>query len=496
MSLSPLLTAGPGWTVRSGPQSPVDRETLWYDWALGINAPRPAPWVSSGEPGSPEPPAAVDPPALLAAPGRSVPWPVGRWKALRENRFPYAGAQARGDVVDLVTLAVAATRRDPSDPYNDHRGYASPRCLFPVHALVGIDDEWHLVDPARRRLIATGAAAPWPAIALTGEFRTIPTSYGWFSGSLVCLETGILLRHLAALTVATGVRLRLHLPGAVGDVDTVWREPAAFSPAVVATLDDGPPRAARPRPVPSTDGDHVEPAVTDVERVYGAHRFADGCSSLPPGVPHTTWTADASWSEVLWRRSAGRMPRGLWGFRVAARGLDRTAAATMQQWAAAAPPSCWTSVAQHLRVRLLVREVDGLRPGVHHLVGDELVADPTLGADAVQQALDSYLYASSESSRNDMHRAPAVWLISGHPRGAVQKSGPAGWSLLLQSAGWVAHGLSLGAASHDLLARPVRAFDERRLADALDLAPDEMPVLGVVVGHHQPHGGTQIDLRS
>ena len=89
-----------------------------------------------------------------------------------------------------------------------------------------------------------------------------------------------------------------------------------------------------------------------------------------------------------------------------------------------------------------------------------------------------------------------VLVVTSQPRDAVTQFGIGAWTATQVATGWLTHGVSLGAAARHLVARPVRALDERDVADALALHDDEMVGLAIVISHHAPHGGLQIDLRS
>ncbi|MFD0777134.1 hypothetical protein ACFQZ2_24635, partial [Streptomonospora algeriensis] len=111
-------------------------------------------------------------------------------------------------------------RREPENPYNDHRVYPSPRCLFPVHAFLAAPSGWRMVDPGRNALLPlagpAGASerdsADRGTVVLTGRFTAVPRAYKWFRGSLVALELGIVLRSLCLSLDLFGLGGRLRLP--------------------------------------------------------------------------------------------------------------------------------------------------------------------------------------------------------------------------------------------------------------------------------------------
>lgn len=510
---TPSLACGPGWLPGSPRQGAVDRETLWYDHALGVDRPQPAPWVLRGEGGDASPPPPEPLSSLVAGAPVTRPWPRGLWDAARRTPFAHWASSTdtdRGRPVDarllrLAARAVAPVRRDPDDPYNDHRAYASPRCLFPVAAAVVVDGEWHVLDPDRRAVLATGVTADpehaTGAVALTGRWDAVPSGYGWFRGSLVALETGILLRHLAALSRLDGLPLTLHTPRQgweTGALARLWRDPGRWSPPWVLTPTDAVPgqTGEAPRPGRSAPGaaEHLDDAGADLARVYRSHTLERPPVAVPTGLSVESDDGAGSWGDVLWRRSAGRMPRRLFGFRVADAPVSLDDARALARWAL--PPSPVDGAVDGLRLHAVVRDVPGLEPGVHEVLAGRFQRRDDVPDDAVQRLAGSYLYGSDELSRNDIARAPLVFVVTSRPRASVGRAGAGAWTATHVATGWLVHGLGLGAAAHHLVARPVRALDERDVAVALALDADEMPGIAVVVSHHSPHGGLQIDLRS
>lgn len=507
--MSPAAThhaaAGPGWLPGRGRQGAVDRETLWYDHALGAGEPAPAPWVVRGEVGDPSPPPPSPVTDLVARPGEVLPWPRGLWDDARTTPFPQRATGGSPPLDDallrLAAHAVSLVRRDPDDPYNDHRAYASPRCLFPVLASVVVAGEWHVLDPERRAVVPTGvpadAAHADGAIALTGRWDAVPAGYGWFRGSLVAIETGILLRHLAALSRLHDLSLTLLPPRTgweAGGAAQLWREPERWSPPWVLVPATSTVAEAGPAPL-TVVHDHHDDGYADLVRVYRSHTLGTVAGPVASGVSFAGTDA-GSWSDVLWRRSAGRMPRGLYGFRVADDPVDLDDALVLARWAARTAPPAVASATDGARLHAVVRNVPGLEPGVHEVVDGRFRRRTSAPADALHRFAASYLYGSDELSRNDIERAPLVFVVTSRPRASVRRAGPGAWTATHVGHGWLAHGLSLGAAARRLVARPVRALDERDVAAALDLDEDEMVGLAVVVSHHAPHGGLQIDLRS
>lgn len=497
--------AGPGWVPDVSSHGAIEREPLWYAYALGADGDSP-PWLHQNGAGSLDAPIVPGAPHLLAEPGDGLPWPAGTH---RELERPGSGADG---LARLVAAAMTPLRRDPHDPFKDHRGYPSPRGLFPVRAVVSTQGRWHLADPAGRRLVDTGVATDAAAVALTGRYSDIPDSYGWFAGSLLAIETGILLRHFALLSQLSAMPLTVRLPSScTSDLippESLWARPRDYSPPLLLQADAS---AGTPRDHAVTHPPHVPaPAsppslgrslwtadrASDTRRIYGSHDLDQSVSTLGSATPALWESPDgADWAEVLWRRSAGRMPRGLFGFRVADQGLSQPALVDQAHWAAVRPPGSLHGVHQSFTVRAVVRDVAGYRPGIYRADAGGLTLE-TADSHAAEAISAAYGYQRSALVSSDIDRAPVVWFVTVRPRDVVRELGPGGWTAIHLASGWLTQGLCLAAAAHRLLARPVRAFDERVVADALSLAPEEMVAIAVIVGRHHPHGGLQMDLRS
>lgn len=500
------VAPGPGWVPDVSSQGAIEREPLWYAHALGADGDLP-PWLLQNGAGSLDAPVVPGPPQLLAQPGDGLPWPAATH---RELERPASGPDG---LARLVAAAMTPLRRDPHDPFKDHRGYPSPRGLFPVRAVVSTQGRWHLADPAGRRLVDTGVATDAAAVALTGRYSDIPDSYGWFAGSLLAIESGILLRHYALLSQLSAMPLTVRLPGScTSDLmppESLWARPRDYSPPLLLQADAsaGTPAdhaVASPPGVPAQGSAHPSPGrplwtadrASDTRRIYGSHDLGRSVSTLGPATPARWESPDgADWAEVLWRRSAGRMPRGLFGFRVADRGLLPAALLDQARWAAVRPPGSLHAVHQGFTVRAVVRDVAGHRPGIYRADAGELTLESadSRAAEAISAA---YGYQRSALVSSDIDRAPVVWFVTVRPRDVVRELGPGGWTAIHLASGWLTQGLCLAAAAHRLLARPVRAFDERVVADALSLEPEEMVAIAVIIGRHHPHGGLQMDLRS
>lgn len=504
----------------------IAREPLWYAYGAGDDEPAAPEWTWTPEP----PPDDHVPPPPPRGRGARTTLPLGTVDLLERMPFPRVpggpgrtgGASVDGGpgpaggtpvpggprVTDplgraLVT-AFGPQRREPENPYNDHRSYASPRCLFPVHAFVdgGGEDPWRLLEPDRHAL--TGAPGPGPGrrIALTGRYTAIPSAYKWFRGSLVAIELGIVLRALSIGLELFGLPARLRPPDAgahavldgIG-LDRTWEWSLPF------VLDVGDPPTATaagtaPEPVPS-DVARRDPALADLVRVNRTQTYTGDAvpltTAVPAGLPASRRTPD--WAELLWQRHSGRMPRALHGMTGRRRRVPAEALDTALRWLAVPPPGPELAAAfDAVRITVVTQGVDGHEDGVHRA---QAGTARLLRRDAEAPALleEHYGYGVSPVNGCGISNAPMSVFLSVRPRELFARLGPAGWGAAQHACGWAVHGLCLSAAASGLFARPVRAFKEIPVQRVLGLEQDETIVLSAVVGVPQDTGGALLDLR-
>ncbi|MFF5762000.1 nitroreductase family protein [Streptomyces tanashiensis] len=504
----------PGVPPRRGPvdlpgpdgDNSIAREPLWYAYGAGDDAPEAPPWTWVPQP----PPDTHVPPPPPRGGGPRGALPAGTHDRLAALPFPavppvtpYAAGPDGDRLGRALVTAFGPRRREPENPYNDHRPYASPRCLFPVHAFVdgGAGMPWRLLEPDRHALTGT-PAAPARNVLLTGRYTSVPPAYQWFRGSLVAIELGFVLRSLSLGLELFGVPARLRPPGpdahtllpALG-LDDAW----AWSLPFVVELDGAGPAAGGGGPVPEPPAhlDRTDPALAALIHVNRAQTYGSAPAPLTTAVPEGLGPSAVvpDWAELLWRRHSGRMPRALHGMsgrraRVPAEALDSAA-----RWLSVPPPGPELAAAfAALKVTAVVQGVDGRTDGVHRLregAAHLLRADPT----APERLEERYGYGVSPVNGCGIRDAPLTVFLSVRTRELFERLGPAGWGAVQHAAGWAAHGLCLSAAASGLFARPVRAFKEIPTQRVLGLDPDEMVVLSVVVGVPQPTGGALLDLR-
>ncbi|MEV5437769.1 hypothetical protein AB0K80_17400 [Streptomyces sp. NPDC052682] len=494
------------WTRRAavdlpGPEgdNSIAREPLWYAYGTGADHPEPPPWTwaSTPPPDTHVPP----PPPRPAGPATLLPLgTTGRLSALPYPRVPAPAPAAPDAVLHALTAAFAPLRREPENPYNEHRPYASPRCLFPVHAFAGQGGAWRLLEPTRHALTGPGAGAP-ARIALTGRYTAIPVAYQWFRGSLVAIELGMVLRALSLGLELFGVPATLTLPttGAPGLLRELGLE-RTWEWSLPWLVDVGEPRpgAAAAGPEPPVPGG--DPSLTDVVRVNRSQLYEASAAPLTTAVPARLPASSLvpDWAELLWRRHSGRMPRALHGMDSAPRPapLPARSLATALAWLGVPPPHPVLAAAfEAVTVTAVVQHIDGYAAGVHrvhdgaaHLVRADATAPAGLEA--------NYGYGLSPVNGCGIAKAPLTVFFSVRPRELFARLGPAGWGAAQHACGWAVHGLCLAAAASGLFARPVRAFKEIQTKEVTGLGEDMTIVLSAVVGVPRETGGAVLDLRT
>ncbi|MFB9311660.1 nitroreductase family protein [Nocardioides plantarum] len=489
---------------------PILQDRWWWRTALGDVAPDTPAWAVPQDGAPVEDDLGRDlAGGTPAGPGR--PWPTGATARLAER--PYAGGVGGGGDAGpldawghVVVTTFGPVRRDPDNPYNDHRAYPSARCLFPVRAVERAGGRLGLLHPESRTTLDLGPVARGPvdapSLTLSGRYTAIPESYGWMRGSLVGLELGIVLRQLAVAATLHGVPLRVTPPGdadPLADVDL--DDPGSWSPAWTVTAGAVPAPAplapAVRRPPPRTD----DPCLRDLAAALAEHPVTGPTVPLPAGVPDDLVppASATTWAETMWRRGSGRMPRGLHGFSLLPRRVPAAAVRDAVAWLRHPPPAgLLADVHAATTARVVLQDVDGLADGLHRLTagGDlERSGGHQDGAHLAAAVEAVYGYPRSPGVGCGIGSATALWFLTVRPRDLVRRHGPAAWTAAQVSAGWITQGLCLAAAAHGLVARPMRAFPEAGVADVLGLDPDEMVSIAVCVGTDPPTGGLQLDLR-
>ncbi len=521
------METAPARSERAGSPLPDDvdfmtRDMMWFAYGSGADRPRP-PVQPTGplsetevDPGRPD---AARSGALAALPHGTVdllegmPFPHGRFSG-------GAGADRLGHA---LVAAFGVHRREPENPFNDHRGYPSVRGKFPVQVLVGERGRRRALDVYRHALVdlataerparAAGSGVEGVEIALAGRYTRLPPVYKWFRGSLVHLELGINLRMLCLALELFGLRGRLRLPDASAEealttlgltpswqwslpltvaLDTDTDPGAEAGTGTDTDTDTGPARSASDSAGAAAGGpDHVLAEALAVNR---AQDFREPPAPLGPAFPAGTGGGELSWAELLWRRTSGRMPRGLYGMNGRRRRLPAAALRDAVDWLALPPPGgTLRAVYESLRVSGVVQAVDGFADGVHRLVDGELspyFEDPTVAA----RLEEHYGYPLAPGNGCDVRHAATIWFLSVRPREVMERFGPGAWCAAQYAAGWAAQGLCLAAAAHGLYARPVRAFQEVPTRRILGLDPDEMIVFSVITGTPR-YTGPLLDVR-
>lgn len=434
--------------------------------------------------------------------------PLGTEAALAAARYPGRAAVPPPEVLGHVLLAaVGLQRREPANRFNDHRVVASVRAKFPVHLFVLSPSGTAYLDVYRHALVElpTTARADETTIVLAGRYTDYPSFYDVLRGALAELEVGYNLRSLFTAAQLFGVPAALDLGGtdARDAADLVrgagpgqWstalrvRLAAAFPEQRVPLAGSG-AFTERDRVLAGTDA-HLEATaaicapVLDLPHAPGAP--APGIASLPE-------PADIDWAEVLWRRTAGRVSEQGNGFSAISTTVAARDVREMAAWASvAAPHELLREVQRRVRLSVALQHVAGYRDGVYRCAGGTLHLAAT--DQDVMHTLDrDFGYHDAPDTELGLRHSNATWLLSVDLDALLADLGPAGWTLLQLTCGWIAHGLSLAAAANDYFARPARGFDEVRLRRTMRLPRGETPVFMTICGKSR-FTETMLDLRT
>jgi hypothetical protein len=443
---------------------------------------------------------------------RMCPLAWGTVDLLEDTAYPHTcpvpGMSIRDRIQHALVMAFGLQRREPSNLFNDHRACASVRSRFPVHTFVHTASEAWLLDVYRHGLLPIRDSSPdWPDqgpvhVALAGRYTHLPSLYGRLRGPLVELELGISLRSLLVglevFGLAGGTDVQLPGAGAGALMAQLGLAPAAewTVPLSVAVHEPGQPQPARaitddPSPTPPAIAvqteDDDDPTLAEAVAVNRASLEVPavahpGSSGGGGALPDGRRPAGRSWSEVLWNRSAGRMPRELAGVSGRRRRVPAAAIADAVAWLAVTPPtSPLEAVARRITISACVQDAEGYPTGwyrVHQGGLDLDHGDPTLPA----RLEACYGQGLSIEAGCAVRHANMVWLLSADAAALVDEFGPGGWTFAQYVCGWMAHGLCLSAAAHGLYARPSRAFDEFLLHPIVGMRAGEMVLISVVSG--------------
>lgn len=491
----------------------MSRDVRWFAHATGTSWPPPG----HPEPAPERPDTHVAPALPEAARGRAGhPLPHGTTELLERAPFPHgrpaAPAPPPAALGHALVTAFGLQRREPENPFNDHRPYPSVRARFPVQAFVQDAHRATVLDLHRHALVGLGAdpgtggpAEPAAEVLLAGRYTRLPDSYRWFRGSLVHLEMGIALRQLALGLELFGLRGTVRLPGpataplltALGPgAEEEWSLPLSVGvdAAAFPAADPLPAPGPAPRDDAGAPPHRVDPVLDETVALNRTQEFDGPAEPLTSALPAGGPASPLSWAEVLWRRSAGRMPRGMYGMSGRRRTVPAEVLAETARWLAVPPPGpTLAEIAGAVRVTGVVQGVAGHRDGVHHLVdGRPVLVREDPGAAAELEA--HYGYRVDPYNGGDIRHATAVWFLSVRPRELVERFGRGAFTAAQYVAGWQSQGISLAAAAAGLYARPARAFREIPSQRVLGLPADEMVLCTVITGTPR-YRGLLCDLR-
>ncbi|SHM06772.1 hypothetical protein [Actinacidiphila paucisporea] len=330
---------------------------------------------------------------------------------------PSFGAALAG----TLSVALAPRRWEPWNPHNDHRGYPSPRCVYPTDAALRLGGERWPVDPVRlvlegERPLPDPAAVGSATVELTVAPHRLPDGYGTLRDALALLEAG----HVTSCLIEAG-----RTAGLVGHAS-------------------------------SRGGGGRSGVVAEVT-------FEEG------------EVADRPWRQAVAERSGALAPRGL-----SADPRPLPAGTLGRVVRDSRPPAgslAGRRGAVRLRHRLAVRGIVGVRDGLYELGegGPDLIR-PGRATEWIGPAFGFGRAAVDVPGMN------VVWAISGDVEGAVREQGPDAYRDMLLAAGAAAQHVCSAAAVSGLFCRPVRSFDEPAAEAAMRADPGEDIVYMLLIG--------------
>ncbi|MFE4972627.1 hypothetical protein ACFRAR_10945 [Kitasatospora sp. NPDC056651] len=440
----------------------------------------------------------LPPPHALGATG--TPLPGDPHDLLADTAFPGPLRYGADPLGAALATAFGLQRREPDHQFPDHRGTASGRARHPVHALLGGPGVRRYLDPYRRALVdltsppaggeaggdVRGEADDRTRLVLAARYSDLPAAYGSLRFAVCEAELGVNLRAWAVTAQAFGVPGRLEADDAPAERLIAAAGTGRWSAPLSVELTAHHPGPSRPLPGPA-------PAPADHARFTAADPDAEDCRALSrcrtaapagplTGIPAFADAPGPSWAEVLWRRSAGRVPGRRYGFALRPAPVAERALRDLLAWAAVPPPDALTArVAERIRRTVVLQNVAGLPDGAYRLTDGRLTAHrPGPGLPARLEP--GFGRPDAPDTGIALRHAGVLYVHSAEPGALVEEFGPAALALAAQWCGWAAHGLCLAAAAHGLVARPARSYDEHHLQPLLGLDRKEVPVFMTVCG--------------
>lgn len=466
-------------------------------------------------------------PLDLTAAIAQVAWPVDWTMCGATQEASWSDVQA------LLYNALGLLRREPSNPYNDHRAFPSPRCLYATHAYLLYPEAGRALhySPTEHALEEIDGAdrkpespeKSWTAdtggvIAIISRYTRIPEYYRDLRYTLAILEAGHSLYNVALVAAALRIRARICL--AFDDAAVLRRlELSAhrgWTPIALVTLGKMAVDSGTLRLGELDDSSHGRKEATHPLRagdssandflaaVDAAGWLAEtGCDAwrrrgvVPPSAPDGTIAASAPPSAplndlaaVLFRRNSGRGNHGLSGAMktISPQVVSSACREGFRPIPSDLAQAAWTRTG--LRVLLVVERVESLEDGLYELFPAEsalaMVRRGRWLAD-VQRAFSPPvgIYISSFN---------VVWFLVVDYGQVLNELGPRGFRLVNIELGWIAQGVSCAMAAEGLFARPCRSYSEPLLDTILGLSAREQVGYEVLCGVNRFHD-VVLDLR-
>jgi hypothetical protein len=358
-----------------------------------------------------------------------------------------------------------------------------------VHALVTAPGSVRYVDPYRLALVDAADRAGDAAVLLAARYTDLPDGYGRLRYAVCETELGVHLRALCVAADVFGVPVAVDLdPATVRAAEETFRAtgPGTWSaPVPVRLPGHGPVPPSVPLPGAGGDAAPLPGGGPDVAECQAVSRAR---IELPPTGPVPAsglvpTAAAGTWADVLWNRSAGRVPGGRYGFSLVPHPLALDAVGDMLQWLRHPPPHpLLVEVASRVTTLVALRGVTGLPTGLYEVDTAGRLALRYPDSRVMANLERGFGRPSSATTDIGLRHAGAVWLSTVDTGALVADLGPAALSLLHLWLGWGVHGVCLAASAHGLIARPARSYDEYHVRSVLRLGRRDTPVFMTACG--------------
>ncbi|MFD3269428.1 hypothetical protein ACE3MS_04575 [Paenibacillus dendritiformis] len=398
----------------------------------------------------------------------------------------------------LFQYSLGLLRREASNPFNDHRGIPSPRCLFATRAYACLPDEngnWNKVyayDPLSHSLVlqatskngipleetvGIGLEQVDLAIAVSSDYEVFPDSYGEFKYSLGMLEVGHFLETAEQLGESLGYRCHISyffLDEALSDL-IGCTDPAKETPLSVLLFS-------------KQSGAYRYPTVICRAR---DHRWIDcGQNSLYAAFHEASivrkWEELTRFNqseqttpqmsavrkierpqEAIFRRNAGR---GVFGLSAHPGEIPQENLIWVAQNAFAPYSSDTNSLEagwlKRIEPYVAVHRVAGLDSGLYKWDSADRRLILVKPGNALPEIQQSFTYPPTSVN---LLTCNLIWLLAADYPDMIVRYGARGFRVMQLELGKIAQRIGLYSSERNLFSRPVRSFREYSLEGLLNL---------------------------